>query len=88
MDNGQGRIVPVTLWVSLKVVQDLFFGQYPIQKISGFKDEISGGVIANAFTVGLLDPGQVEKCWRKLEKESDAPIKPVLTMQGLVGWDV
>jgi hypothetical protein len=85
-DNGYGMQAPMSLYVGLHVIRDLYFGQQPIKKISGFKDEIRGGVIANAFQVGMLDPEEVEKTWQKLEKETDAPIHPVISMTGLVGW--
>jgi len=85
-DNGHGMLVPVQLSVSLFVERDLYFGQFPISQISGFKDEISGGVIANAFTVGLLNPDEVERSWQKIHTEDEAPIKPVIRLRGLVGW--
>lgn len=85
-DNGHGMIVPVELVVSLDVKRQLYFGQFPIQQISGFKDEISGGVIANAFTVGLLSPDEVERDWQKINAEEEAPTKPVICLTGLVCW--
>ncbi|WP_292235178.1 restriction endonuclease [Mesorhizobium sp.] len=86
MDNGYGMKVPVEIYAHTIVTRQLYFGQYPIKKISGFKDEIAGGVIANAFTVGLLDPEHVEHQWKKLDDESEAPIVPVLKLTGLVAW--
>jgi hypothetical protein len=87
MDNGYGMKAPVDLSVSLFVERDLYFGQFPILKISGFKDEMSGGVITNAFEVGLLSPEEVERDWLKIASENDAPIKPVMTITGNVVWD-
>jgi hypothetical protein len=78
--------VSMHLYVGLRVTRELYFGQQPITKISGFKDEIKGNVIANAFQVGMLDSEEVEKSWKKIESEADAPIRPVITMTGLVGW--
>jgi hypothetical protein len=90
IENGyDGRLaarVPVTLYASLRVEQNLFFGQFPIERISGFKDHRTGQIIANAFTVGLLSPDEVERSWQKLNNESDAPVRPVLKMIGLDGW--
>ena len=85
-DNGYGMQAPMHLYVGLHVTRELYFGQQPITKISGFKDEIKGGVIANAFQFGMLDPEEVEKSWMKIEDEAEAPIRPVITMTGLVGW--
>ena len=85
-DNGHGMMVPVDIHISLHVERQLYFGQYPIQQISGFKDEISGGIITNAFTVGILSPEEVERDWQRVDNEDDAPIPPVLALTGLVGW--
>jgi hypothetical protein len=85
-DNGYGMQVPMHLYVGLQVTRELYFGQQSIKKISGFKDEIKGGIIANAFQFGMLDPEEVEKFWTKIEKEDDAPIRPVISMTGLVAW--
>lgn len=85
-DNGHGMAVPVDFSVSLVVQKELYFGQFPITQLSGFKDELRGGIIANAFTVGLLSPEEVEQQWKKITKVEAAPIKPVVTLTGLVGW--
>jgi len=55
-------------------------------QISGFKDEIKGNVIANAFQCGVLDPQEVENSWKKIKSEAEAPIRPVISMMGLVAW--
>jgi Restriction endonuclease len=87
-DNGYGTQVPMRPYVGLYVTRELYFGQQPITKISGFRDEIRGNVIANAFQIGILDPEEVETSWKKIESEIEAPIPPVITMTGLVGWVV
>lgn len=85
-DNGYNMRVPVDMHVSLYVTKQLYFGQFPVYQISGFKDEISGGVITNAFTLGILSPDEVEKDWQQIGCEKEAPIKPVIGLVGLVGW--
>ena len=90
MDNGydpSARIrVPVDLSVSLLVKNQLYYGQLPVPHISGFLDQLSGKVITNAFTVGMLDPDTVEKEWLKIDAEADAPVRPVIRLVGLIGW--
>ena len=66
--------------------QKLFFGLLPITDISGFKDEIGGGIITNAFTVGMLDPEVVTKKWKLIAAEADAPIRPTMKLVGRWGW--
>lgn len=85
-DNGYGTLAPVNMYVSLHVESHLYFGQFPIRQISGFKDELSGGVITNAFTVGILSPDEVEQNWALISSADEAPIDPVITLTGLVGW--
>ncbi len=85
-DNGHGMTVPVDMYVSLRVERQIYFGQFPITQISGFKDELSGGIITNAFTVGILDPDEVDRNWKKIDTEEEAPIEPVIYLTGLVGW--
>ena len=85
-DNGHGMIVPVDFYVSLVVQKELYFGQFPITQLSGFKDELRGGIITNAFTVGLLSPEEVERNWKKIADIEEAAAKPVITLTGLESW--
>ena len=71
MDNGYGQRIPVSLTVSLFVSSRLFFGHLPIQRLSGFKDELSGAIITNAFTTGIFDPEEVINAWQAIAKEAD-----------------
>ena len=86
VDNGYGRMVHVRIRVSLYVTQQLFYGEMPISKISGFKDESKGHVITNAFEVGLLDPNEIMEKWKPISENDDLPMKPGLRLTGLVGW--
>jgi Restriction endonuclease len=86
MDNGYGQLFEATLTVSLWVTQKQFFGEMPVSKVSGFKDEQTGLVFTNAFTVGLVSPEEVVNTWREIKKDEDLPIEPVLKISGLVGY--
>ena len=86
MENGYGMKIPVDLSVSTVVERDLYFGQLPVPRISGFKDELSGMVISNAFTVGIISPEEIERDWRKIACEEDVPVKPVILLMGAVMW--
>jgi hypothetical protein len=87
MDNGHGELIPVDLTVSIWVEQQFFFGNLPIKQLSGFKDELSGTVITNAFTTGIFSPQDVWDNWQRLSSIEDAPQKPVMILRGLVGYD-
>jgi methionyl-tRNA synthetase len=90
MDNGceppLRMRIPVDLTVSLLVKRQLYYGQLPVPQISGFYDQLSGRIITNAFTVGILDPEEVEKDWQKIDEEAEAPVQPTIRLVGLVGW--
>jgi hypothetical protein len=87
VDNSYGELIPVSLTVSLLVKQQLYFGQLPISRISGFKDELSGKIITNAFTTGIFDPEEVEKTWQPIASESELVMPAMLRLVGLVAWD-
>ncbi len=86
VDNGHGMLVNVRIRISLHVEQQLYYGQMPISKISGFKDENKGHVITNAFEVGLLDPNEIMKQWKPISEGDSLPMPPALKLSGLVGW--
>lgn len=86
-NNGYDMYVPVKLTASVFVERKLYYGQLPVPRISGFKDELSGKVITNAFTVGILDPAEVEREWLEIKDDSDLPMPPLLTLVGLLGYE-
>lgn len=88
VDNGYGMKVPVELTATLYIKKQLYYGQLPVPTVSGFKDEMSGQVITNAFSIGMLDPDIIENEWQKINNEAEAPIKPVIIMRGVVCWAV
>jgi hypothetical protein len=87
MDNGYGELIPMELTVSIWVEQQFFFGNLPIKQISGFKDELSGAVITNAFTTGIFNPDDVYDNWQRIESIEAAPQKPLMVLTGLMGYD-
>lgn len=78
IDNGHNDTVEVKLTVGLYVKQDLYLGHLPINDINGLKDEHSGAVVTNAFTLGGLDPGIVEKLGSKLKIQTLWSLNPYL----------
>lgn len=86
IENGYGGRTPVTLTVSLDVKRQLFFGQMPIDRVSGFKDELSGAVIINAFATGIFDPDEVSRTWTPIDSEDQLPVTSMLVLRGLWEW--
>ena len=87
IDNGYGQQCPISLYANIMVERQLFFGQVPIAKLSGFKDWLSGKIITNAFTTGIFDLNDVLANWREIESEKEITTPVLFTLTGLVGWD-
>jgi len=87
-DNGYGQSLPVTLYISLHVRQEIYFGYLPIEKMRGLKDEQTGRVVTNAFTTGVIEPEQVEKTWKKLKPGESPPVEPVMKAVGLDCFEI
>lgn len=83
IDNGHNDTVEVELTVGLLVKQNLYLGHLPIKEINGLKDEHTGGVVTNAFTMGGLNPGVVEKTWEKVKDINSLEFEPLLKVIGL-----
>ncbi len=84
IDNGHNDTVEVELTVGLFVKQDLYLGHLPIDEINGLKDEHTGAVVTNAFTVGGLNPEEIERTWQRVENEESLEFQPLLKV---VGYD-
>jgi hypothetical protein len=87
IDNGHGGRAEVSLYAGIWVERYLYYHQLKITKITGFKDEIKGDLITNAFETGILSMDDVETSWKRLKDESEAPVRPVLTLTALYCWD-
>lgn len=88
IDNGYGSQIPVTLFISLHVKRQRYFGHVPIAELHGLKDEQTGLVITNAFSIQLLDHIAVQNHWLRLGEDEEPPTPPGLLVHGLHCWGV
>lgn len=88
VDNGYGQLTRVQIYVEIRVSRQLFYGQVPISKISGFIDEKTQLLHTNGFVVNIVSPQIVFEEWQKVESTDQLPAKPVLEFNGLVAWEV
>lgn len=86
VDNGYGTLAPVDLFVGLHVKQVLYFGQLPIDRVSGFLDEHTGHVVTNSLTTGKINLNEIQNKWQKVDTIDELPVTPVLTLVGLECW--
>lgn len=88
IDNGHNDTVEVELTVGLFVKQNLYLGHLPIDDINGLKDEHTGFVVANAFTMGGLNPGEIEKSWKQVEDIKTLDFEPLFRVVGYYCYGV
>lgn len=72
-----GEFYEVRITTNYEVKNKLFFGELSIKEISGFSDEIKGGIITKEFTTDYIDPVKVEKEWQMVENVEELAIKPI-----------
>jgi len=82
IDNGYGDKVMVTLTVRLLVKQNLYVGHLPVEDMNGLQEEHSGAVVTNAFTLGGLNPEEVQKSWKKVDDISELEFQPIFNVVG------
>ncbi len=87
VDNGQGQLTWVRIYVGLRVSRTLFFGQVPLSKVSGFADETTGLLHTNGFEIGVISAEEVYRKWQRVTADQELPVKPVLQFTGLVTWE-
>ncbi|MGF1752097.1 restriction endonuclease [Vibrio makurazakiensis] len=84
IDNGYGDKVNVKLTVQLLVQQNLYLGHLPIEELNGLHDEHTGEIVTNAFTVGGLNPEEVQKSWKAVDDNNTLDFQPLFK---IVGYD-
>jgi len=88
IDNGHNDTVEVELTIGLHVKQNLYLGHLPVKEINGLKDEHTGKVVTNAFTMGGLNPEEVEKTWKRVEDINSLDFEPILSVVGYYCYGV
>ena len=56
----------------------------PVTDINGLKDEHTGAVVANAFTLGGLNPQEIEQTWEQVDDINSLEFEPLIRV---VGYD-
>ncbi|EKN3779378.1 TPA: restriction endonuclease [Yersinia enterocolitica] len=82
IDNGYGDKVEVTLTLTLFVKQNLYLGHLPVEDINGLQDEHTGYIVTNAFTLGGLNPDEIERNWQRVENVNSIKFEPLLKVVG------
>ncbi len=77
------RFFEVNVIANIIVESRLYFGQLPLTTVKGFRDEYTGRLLTRELITGWLDAGEVEKSWRRLEKENEIAITPLFKLTAL-----
>lgn len=77
IDNGYGDKVEVTFTLRLFIKQNLYLGHLPIEDINSLQDEHTGHTVTNAFTLGGLNPDEVERGRQRNEDMSAIDFEPL-----------
>jgi hypothetical protein len=79
--DGNYELVKIT--GNFNVIQKLYFGQLPLTKISGLRDEVSGKLVLPGNTeliTDWIDSVEVERHWLQLPSIEVLAIKPVMVL--------
>jgi hypothetical protein len=87
VDNGYGMRCPVDLTINYVVTAARYYGALPLKQIRGLRDEQTGAVLTNGFTLEGIDPNTIEKQWRKLTDDQLDPEPLAIRFMGLLGHD-
>lgn len=88
IDNGYDDTVEVDLTIQLHINQNLYLGHLAVDDINGLQDEHSGAIVTNAFTLGGINPEEVEKSWKKIEDPNEIDCQPLLKVIGYYCYGV
>lgn len=88
IDNGHDDTVEVEITVGIFVKQDLYLGHLPVEDVNGLKDEHTGAVVTNAFTLGGLNPEEVEHSWKQIEDINSLEFEPLIRVVGYYCYGV
>ena len=65
---------------NVRVVEKLFFGQFPIESTRGFTDESTGDFLTSSFTTAHLNIHEAEKQWKQIDSIEQLAVKPILVL--------
>ncbi len=81
-----GRFHQASIAANVLVETRLHFGYWPISKVSGFYDEITGATITRHMEFDNLSMIEVEKNWSRINSVAELAVRPVITLRALDHW--
>ncbi|MFA5805818.1 MAG: restriction endonuclease [Melioribacteraceae bacterium] len=79
--KSNNRYQELNIKLNLIVESRLYFGELPIQKLSGFKDELTGKTISRGFTTEIIDVLNVQNNWERINSIKDLAVEPMFILE-------
>ncbi len=77
--SKHGPFVHIEIIGEFEVLQKLYFGEVPLTKISGFRDEATGNLVLPSNTeiiTDVIDTEEVERNWMRITSVESLAVKP------------
>lgn len=74
-----GEEFTVKVGANIFIEKQMYFHYMPLSEISGFKDEIDGGIITKSITTSPLSLDILRSAWQPIESKEQLKVKPILT---------
>lgn len=77
----RGKLYALDVLGDLRVEERSYFGNVPLSKISGFQDEVTGGVMTRGFTTELLNFQELKAQFQQVKDEDRLAVSPSLELK-------
>lgn len=74
----RGKLYAMRLLLEGWVEQGSYFGHIPISSISGFRNELSGGLITRGYTTDYLNFAELKRTFLKVNRPGQLAVLPAL----------
>jgi hypothetical protein len=85
VENGYiaGPMGPVAtaLTTTMRVTQTHYFGNLPLEEVSGFSNEATGTLTTRGFTTAAIDIDDVQQNWVVVEDVDGLAVSPVMRLE-------
>lgn len=81
---ADGHFEEVKFEGNFEVVKKLYFGELPLTKVSGFKDEVSGNLVLpgnSEIITDWIDTVEVERSWLRIPSIEALAIQPAMVLE-------
>jgi hypothetical protein len=78
----------INVTASIKVEHRFYFGSIPLAQISGFRNELTGTVIAKRLLTDFITPRDVEEKWQRISDPKELAVKPATTVHAVITLDI